>query len=477
MTMAYLVRYGPDSRPVPELATEVPSQRNHLISRDGLTITWHLRKGVRWSDGAAFDADDLVFSTRAVLNPQNNVVGRDGFDLISKIDEPDKYTVVYHLRRPYSGFLPTFFGSAGANPCILPKHLLGTLANINTAEYNNKPVGIGPFRYVEWVRGDHVALEANPYYWRGPPKLKTIIYKFIPDRNTLLTQIETGEVDLWPLVGLGYYSRVTARPAIKTVHWPGYFYDHLDFNLTRPIFHDKAVREALRYAIDRPTISAKTQHDLGLVQDGMITPASPLFTALPRTAFDPRRANALLDAAGWHRSVDGIRAKNGQRLAFDLALTTGQPDDDQAVELMRVTWQSIGAQVNVRHYAPTVMFGPYQQGGIMYAGKFDMIFFAWQLTPDGDLSATHGCNQMPPTGQNDVHYCNPRTQVLLDAAKAAYDEAGRRRILAAAQSRIIADVPEIVLWIRGDVFSYNTDLTGWHPNKITPFDDMLGVDI
>jgi len=196
LTMAYLVRYGHDNKPIPELATIVPTQENGGISKDGKTITWHLRQGVRWSDGAPFDADDVVFSTQAVLNPKNNEVGRDGWDLIAKIDEPDKYTVVYHMKKPYASYLPGFFGSAGANPCIIPKHILGKLPDINTAPYNAKPVGIGPFRYVSWKRGDSVTLEANPYYWRGTPKLKQIVYKQIPDRNTLLTQLQTGEIDL-----------------------------------------------------------------------------------------------------------------------------------------------------------------------------------------------------------------------------------------------------------------------------------------
>ena len=198
LTMAYLVRYDAHNRPVPELATQVPTQADGGVSKDGLTITWHIRKGVKWSDGQPFDADDVVWSTNAVNNPANNEVGRDGWDLITKIDEPDKYTVIYHLKKPYSPFLPSFFGSAGANPCLLPKHLLAKLPNFNNADYNSKPVGIGPYRYVKWIRGDHIDLEANPYYWRGQPKIKKIVYRFIPDRNTLLTQLTTGEIDMWP---------------------------------------------------------------------------------------------------------------------------------------------------------------------------------------------------------------------------------------------------------------------------------------
>ncbi len=121
MTMAWLIKWDEHNRPYPELATQVPTQENGGVSKDGLTITYHLRKGVRWSDGAPFNADDVVFSTRVVLNPATNVIGRQGWDQITKIDEPDKFTVVYHLRKPYSPFVETFFSSAGANPCVLPE--------------------------------------------------------------------------------------------------------------------------------------------------------------------------------------------------------------------------------------------------------------------------------------------------------------------------------------------------------------------
>ncbi len=167
LTMAWLVRYDHDNRPIPELATEVPTKKNHLISSDGLTITWHLRRGVKWSDGVPFDADDLVFSTNAVNNAANNEVGRDGWDLITKIDEPDKYTVVFHLKRPYSAFLPTFFGSAARTRASCPNICWARWPTSTTPTTTASRSGIGPFRYVNWVRGDHVEMEANPYYWRG----------------------------------------------------------------------------------------------------------------------------------------------------------------------------------------------------------------------------------------------------------------------------------------------------------------------
>ena len=117
MTMAFLIKTDANGdATVPELVTEVPSQTNGGISADGKTIVWHLRHGVKWSDGAPFDADDVVFTTKAILNPANNTISLDGWDQITKIDEPDKFTVVYHLKAPYSSFAVTFFSTAGANP-------------------------------------------------------------------------------------------------------------------------------------------------------------------------------------------------------------------------------------------------------------------------------------------------------------------------------------------------------------------------
>jgi peptide/nickel transport system substrate-binding protein len=254
MTMAYLIKWDENNNPYPELATQVPTQANGGVSKDGLTITYHLRKGVRWSDGAPFDADDVVFSTNVVNNPANNEVGRLGWDQITKIDEPDKYTVIYHLKKPYSPFIETFFSTAGANPCILPKHLLAQYPNINHVAYNSLPVGIGPFKYVRWERAQDIVLVPNPLYWRGRPRLQQIIYKIVPDRNTVLSQLQSHEIDMWQLVPGAYLARAQAIAGVDILRQPSYWFNHLDFNTQRPALRDPVVREALRLAIDRRTL-------------------------------------------------------------------------------------------------------------------------------------------------------------------------------------------------------------------------------
>ena len=480
LTMAYLARYDVHNLPVPELATVIPSQANGGISKEGLTITWHLRKGVKWSDGSPFSGDDVVFSTKAVLNPANNEVGRDGWSLITKIDEPDKYTVVFHLRKPFAAFLPNFFGSAGGNPCILPKHILGNLPNINNAPYNSLPVGIGPFRYVKWVRSDHIELEPNPYYWRGQPKLKHVFYKFIPDNNTLLTQLQTGEIDLWPLASTNFYSRLASMPGHVVIQQPSNYFLHLDFNMRNPVLgHDLAVREALRYATDRESLRTTIFHGLGVLQEGMVPPGSPAYDPNLKTIapFDTAKANALLDADGWKAGSDGVRAKDGKRLFFVFAQPSGNPAADEAIELMRAWWKQIGVGIELRHYQQALFFAPYADGGIVYGGKFDITMFSWGGDPIGELSNLYECTQWPPNGQNDPRYCNPAVDVAMQHFKASYDAKVRLPYVEFEQQQIVKDVPTVVLRINDDLFAYNNDLKGFIPPQLTPFDNMMNVEI
>jgi peptide/nickel transport system substrate-binding protein len=480
MTQAYLVKYDAQNNPYPELVTEVPTLANGGISKDGTTITWHIRKGVKWSDGEPFDADDVVFSTNAVNNPANNEVGRDGWNLITKIDEPDKYTVVYHLKHAYASYEPTFFGTAGANPSVIPKHILGSLPNINNAPYNSKPVGIGPFRIVAWKRGDSVELEANPYYFRGVPKINRITYKLIPSRDTLVTLLQTGDVDLWPEVPARYITRVkelqTFQSDVALTPW----YSHIDFNVTRPIVSDIRIRQAIRLAIDRQTLVNKVVQGYGLVQESTVSPVLPIAptsTDIPLVAPDADKAKQLLDDAGWKVGSDGIRVKNGQRLSLTLPYYTGSSAADDTVEFIRAALKDVGIEIQTRQYSPANYFASYQQNGIVYGGKWDMTFFAWQTDPVGEISNIWECNQIPPNGQNVTRFCNKQLDDLLEKFKVTYDTAEHKQILLQEEKIIADNVPTIVLYIWKASNTYKKGLTDWHPGAWTLFDDMGNVDI
>jgi peptide/nickel transport system substrate-binding protein len=479
MTMAWLIRWDHGNNPVPELATAVPTMQNGGVSKDGLTITYHIRKGVKWSDGVPFDADDVVFSFHAILNPANNITSRTGWDRIASIDEPDKYTVVLHLTKPYSPFLETFFSTAGANPCLMPKHILGGLPNINNAPYNALPVGIGPFKYKKWDRSARVVMVANPLYWRGSPKLQEIDYEIIPDLNTSLTEIQAKGLDLWyPVPASMFASKMQQLSQFAYIAQPGFLFNHMDFNVTRPALREAAVRQALRYATDRSTFINKISHGIGNLQEQPAPKTSAYWIkGVAITPFDLAKANQILEGAGWKRGADGIRVKNGVRLSLEFITNTGNPVADQVIELTRSWWKQIGVDVTAKHYNSALLFASYADNGPLYRGNWDVAFFAWGLDAIGDFSNLYACDQMPPSGQNILHWCNKRADKAMHDFYTHYDQLQRNKDDAVVVEELNKDVPMIVQNGRVDIFFFNRDLRNFHPNGVSPFDDMMTVDI
>src|SRR5690242_8604296 len=176
----HLFNWSDERQMIPELATEVPTVANGGISRDGRTIVYHLRRGVLWQDGKPFDARDVVFTWRAIMNPKNAVPVRQGYDLITSIGTPDPYTLVIHLRRPYAPFITTFFAMSSTAYAVLPAHLLAKYKSINDVPFNHAPIGTGPFR-VASVDGSHVKLVAYRSYWRGLPQLNEVDFEWQPN--------------------------------------------------------------------------------------------------------------------------------------------------------------------------------------------------------------------------------------------------------------------------------------------------------
>jgi len=477
LTMAWLLRYDEHNRPVPELALAVPSRANGGISADGRTYTYRLRRGARWSDGAPFTAADVVFSAHAVLNPSNDEGTHVGFDHIETIEARDPYTVVVRLRSVDVGFPVNFFTSAGANPCVLPEHLLGKLPNINDAPYNALPVGIGPFKYASWQRGDRVVLVPDPLYFGRKPKLQRVEFQIVTSRDTALTRLRTHEIDLWLPVPPAYYDDVRAIPAVAVLRRPSYGYEHLDFELQHPPLDDVRVRRALRLALDRPTILAKVRHGVGILQETPFAPGHPYHVDLPRVPYDPAAANALLDQAGWRRGSDGVRVRDGKRLALTLTLAAGSPDSDAMMELIRTWWSAVGVAIDVKHYPSPLYFAPFQAGGVLYAGKFDVGYFAWYTGPNGDVSNLFECKRAPPAGQNVMRWCDAAADAAMERFNASDDEAVRRAAADTLQERLAAEVPTIVTMAREDVFAYDDDLHGFHPNNVSAFDDLVDADI
>ncbi|TAM74907.1 peptide ABC transporter substrate-binding protein [bacterium] len=463
-TMGYFFHFGPHGEPVPDLCVEVPTQANGDISADGRTMRFKLRHGVVWSDGAPFTSRDVAFSVRAIQNPRNNVLTRVGWDLIERVETPDPYTVVFHLRKPYAPFVDKFFTPVG-NPAILPEHLLAKYADLNHVAYNQLPVGLGPFVYTAWRRGNEVEMAANPRYWGGAPGLKHVIFKIIPDANTVLTQVRTHELDVDVRVPSNEVPQVRSLPDVRTVSIVSNSFRHLDFNLARPALRDLRVRQAVAHAVDREAIWAKVYHRVGVVGDSPFPSSSWAYAQhLRGYGYDLGAAARLLDAAGWRMGSDGLRRKDGKTLRLELAGNTGNPLLDSTVLIIESSFKRLGIALDYKRYPTPLLFGSYAAGGIVATGKYDLTIYAWQLQPDPDLSNLLACKSVPPYGQNYVRYCNPAFDRLQEDADTHYDRARRRSDLVEEQHILAHDVPWIVISNIEEVFAANPDLKGLAPD-------------
>ncbi len=355
LIFSYTVRYDEHAKPVPDAVTELPTSANGDVSADGLTIKYKLRHGIKWHDGIGeLTCKDLRFTWQVMVNPKNNVNTTDGWSDIHDVDCADPYVAVVHLKHVYAPFLQQLWSVNGNGP-IMPEHLLAKLndsvGSLNTAAYNSAPVGSGPYKFVSWARGSEVRLAANPDYFAGRPKIGEILYKIIPDQNTLATQLQTHEVDLaWNLAAASY--ETVKQIAGLTVITPVVFtYDHIDFNLRRPLFADIRLRRALTYAIDRPTLLRKLRHGLGELSDSFLDKTLYPFAQTANVvhySYDVAKAKSLLDAAGWHVGADGIRVKNGQRLSFQISTQIESNAGRAIEEQVQTFWHTVGAEAVVK---------------------------------------------------------------------------------------------------------------------------------
>ncbi len=460
---AWMLRVNDRNEWVPELAVEVPTVHNGGISPDGLAITYHLRTGVKWHDGAPFSADDVIYSWQQVMNPKNNVGSRVGFDDIVRIDRKDDFTIVVHLRKPYSPFISTFFSFSGTPVCIIPKHLLSQYGDINHVPYNNRPVGTGPFAIDSYEKGVMIKFVANPAYFRGPPRLKEIDWHFMPDSNTIVTQLKTHELDAWPEAVSEYLPTLTTIPGVTVYRTPFTAYTYLGFNLKRPALADKIVRQALAYAVDRETIRTKVYHGNPIPgnsdQPPFLWAYNPNVKPYP---YEPALAAHMLDADGWKLAADGFRYKNGQRLSVQIATTPGGSGAPQLI--IQQDWQHIGVDASVKIYATPIYFATYGQGGIVQTGKFDVVFLGWVNGIDPDDSTNWMCDQIPPAGQNTEYFCSQELDALERTALTSYDQKTRQAAYYKIQDILADEEPAVIMYYTRRVSAMNSDLKNYKPS-------------
>lgn len=442
----------------PVLAETVPTVENGGISADGLNWTIKLRDGIKWHDGKPFTAEDVKFNIELLVNPDFASWRKTGHELVRDLKVVSPNELTFRLERPYAPYAAIL-----ASTPIIPKHAYEGVTNLNEAPFDQAPIGTGPFKWKNRVAGDHVELEANTDYFGEGPHLQGAIFKYIPDFSVFYTQFKTGDYDL---VGIQYMmpdvydeARTLADKKVELVG-NGYV-ESISLNMSKPQFKDPKVREALYMAVDKAGIIDALYYGTMRPTESFMPQESFYYNPdLPQHEFNIAKANEILDAAGWEKGSDGVRAKDGVRLAFTNSTTAGNNLREQTQQFLQQTFKEIGAEMTISNLPPAVMWGDY-----WLKSEFDSVIVGLNVMTgaDPECSDYYKSSSSPATGgvgQNTWVYSNAKVDELLVRGAELNDPTERLAIYHDIQSEIRNDLPFLPLFQYQAVRGYKTGLEG-----------------
>jgi peptide/nickel transport system substrate-binding protein len=450
--------------PVPVLLDRIPTVENGGLSRDGRIITYTLRRGVRWHDGVAVTAHDVVWTLHAILDDRNPVRSRAGYDRVAKAEALGDRVVRVTLKEPWAPAVATLFSYGTAPQYVLPAHLLEKEPKLETSAFASHPVGNGPYRFVSWARGNHLVYEANASYWRGAPKVARIDMRIVPDPGTNFTLLQSGGLD-WNLMSPSQRASLgtPAQLAFRTV--PLALVAGIAINVTHPPFDDVRVRRAIAASIDRESISKK----ITLGQYPVVDTAQPLSSwardaAVHEPAYDPAAADRLLDDAGWKRGTDGARVKAGKSLALTYVQFPESQTGVRVATFVQSELSARGVRMSIKSLSNVQLFLPKSQGGALASGAFDLAYVPWPMGADPDDTFLLSCHG----NANSMRWCDRDVDALERRALVAPSRTERRTLYARIERRVADAVPIVYLFNPSYSYAYRTELGGFYPNAFNP---------
>jgi peptide/nickel transport system substrate-binding protein len=444
-----LTRLDDRLRPQPDLAT------GWDVAPDGLSVVFHLRPNLQWSDGQPLTADDVIwtYSTTLAITTTTSTLQyhlRDTVLQIQKVDPPDT-TVKFWLKKPYGPLL------SDLSAPILPRHLLGNvpLAGLDNSTFSFQPIGSGPFMYSDHQPGVNIILAANPHYYGGEPHLSRVAFLVAPKDQVAVDALNSGDLAVAeiPQEAWQNYTRRPEgnRPALGQWLDPGYTF--LAFNDRAGVaLNDARVRQAWALALDKPALVREATGGAGVPIWGDIPPYSWAYTDTAHLNNDPARARQLLADAGWKDSNgDGIADHNGDPLALTIFVRADDPQRRRAAELMGPPLLAVGITTTVSPVDFDSVIQAKIDPGHTPPFDFRAMLMGWDKTvADPDNYALFHSSQVRspanPNGLNYVGYASPDYDAAAFKARGSYDLAERTALYATVQQQLANDQPYYWLW-------------------------------
>ncbi len=476
-----LARTDTDGNYQPVLAKRVPTVENGgaklVEGNKKLEVTWELQPGLKWSNGQPLTSADIVFTWQTWMKDAK-VVNRQGFQDMEKIDTLNELTAVVTYKSIYAPYATNF--DAG----LLPKNLLEKEADISKTEYVRKPLCSGPFMITDFKAGDAITAERNPNYRKaGKPYLDRIIFRSVPSREVALAQLKAGEVQgLWNLLesqtpdlekDSNIKLAVTPSSSVERIEMnTAKNEDMTDPNSVHPILGDVNVRRALVYATPKQTMVDSLLFGKAKTGTSVLSQGWAADKSVTQESYDPKKAEQLLDQAGWAKGSDGIRSKGGVRMSLTITTTTGDKTREQVQQVLIGEWKKLGVELKLANQPSAVLLsGSWTEKDPRKRGNYDLTMYASSpaIDPQTTMEQRYTTKNIPSKanngiGQNYTRVKDPELDKAVAEAGATLERAKRKAAYARALTLINQNAVAIWLYERARIDAFRSNVFGWTGN-------------
>lgn len=409
------------------------------VSKDRLTITFHLRKGVKWQDGVEFTSDDVLFTYKVVTDPKTPTPYGSNYGPVGKVEATDRYTVKVTYKEPFVPALEAW------GMGIVSRHVLEG-KDISSPELNRNPIGTGPYKLREWVSGQKIVLEAFDGYFEGRPGIDAIVARIIPDPSTMFLELKFGGLDFMGLTppqyklqaGSDFFNRY-----FRKFKYPAFGYTYMGYNLLDPLFSDVRVRRALAHAVNKKEVIAGVLVGYGVPCTGPFHPETWAYNPQVKDYdYDPGKALELFAEAGWRKDPQGALVRDGRPFSFTLITNQGNEARLKAAQIIKEQLKRIGIDMNIKVLEWQAMLHD-------FVGKrrFEAILMGWSLSRDPDMYDIWHSSKTKEGEFNFITYKNEEVDRLLLQGRKEFDFVKRRAIYRRLHELIMEDQPYLFLYI------------------------------
>jgi peptide/nickel transport system substrate-binding protein len=429
-----LIRYGKD------LDIEGDLAKSWSIKDGGREIIFDLHENIRWHDGMAFTADDVLFTYEKLIDPDVRTPYGGDFKKIKSIEALGPYRIKVVYKEPFSPALSSW------GMYIMPKHILED-EDLNTTKYSRYPIGTGPYKFKRWVSGQRIDLQVNDDYFKGRPYINQYIYRIIPDSSTMFLELQAEGVDSMGLSPL-QYKRQTENAFFKSHYnrfrYPSFGYTYLGYNLLNDKFKDKRVRQALNMAVNKQELIDGVLMGLGSICTGPFVPESWAFNEnVKPDDYDPEEAKRLFAEAGWSDTdADKVLDKKGIDFEFTILINQGNDLRRYAAEMIQHQLSRVGVKVKIQVMEWSVLLTEF-----INKKRFEAVLMGWGLSRDPDCYDIWHSSKTREGEFNFISYKDKEIDRLLEEGRRIFDKGLRAQIYRKIHSILYNEQPCMFLWV------------------------------